>query len=182
MLSSASSAKFPLSFGSASSVSSENVSIVPGNDTIASNCLTFPCASLDARSKDSIAVSIMLLRSKIGTPQPQTYYTDLVRIENSGNASHEVDSVFVQLTSGASSLGALTVFYCSAVPKDPYDDSDCASFTLNDTNNSGTLIGRNVFPASLDPGMAGYIGAAGFANSAAKVSAQISFQIRINSS
>lgn len=182
MLSSASAAKFPLSFSSSmdnNPSSSSNLSILPGNDTATSLCLAYPCATFETRSKNYFEVSLSLFRSQIESPQPQTYYTDLVRIENRGNTSQQVNSIFVQLTSGASSLGALTIFYCSLPSKDPYIDSNCASFTVNSTVNSGYLFGNSTFPTILSPGGVGYIGAAGFANVNAKVTDPISFQIRI---
>ncbi len=179
MVSSAGAAKFPLSFASNDNLATGNLSIVAGNDT-SSCCLSNPCASLESRSKDDVEVSFNLFRSQIESPQPQTYYTDLVRIENPSNHSQQVDSVFVQVNAGVSSLGALTVFYCTMPSKDPYDDSNCAMFTMNDSVNSGYLVGKGIFPESLSPGSAGYIGAAGFANLGAKVSDQTSFQILVN--
>ncbi len=184
MLSSASAAKFPLSFSSSmdnnpSSSSFANLSISPGNDTATSLCLVYPCATFESRSKNYFEVSLSLFRSLNESPQPQTYYTDLARIENRGNTSQQLNSIFVQLTSGASSLGALTIFYCSLPSKDPHVDSNCASFTVNSTVNSGYLFGNSIFPTILSPGGVGYIGAAGFANVNAKVTDQISFQIRL---
>jgi hypothetical protein len=179
MVSSASAAKFPLSFNSSST---EGLSIVPGNDTLTSLCVAYPCASLEWRSKNDIEISLSLFRAQVSASQPQTYYTDLVRIENSGNTNQNVDSVFVRVTSGASFLGGLTVFYCSLPSRDPYGDSDCALSTVNDTVNSGHLLGNGILPASLGPGGIGYIGAAGFANAGAKVSEQISLQISISTS
>lgn len=181
MVSSASAAKFPLSFSSTDNLSIGNLSIMPGNDTTTTSvCLAYPCASLESRSKNYVEISLSLFSSQIESPQPQTFYTDLVRIVNSGNTSQKVDSIFVQVTSGTSSLGALTVFYCSMPSKDPYDDTDCALVTLNETVSSGYLVGKNVFPASLTEGGVGYIGAAGFAEASAMVSDQISFQIGVN--
>lgn len=181
MVSSASAAKFPLSFASTDNLATGNLSIVPGNDT-SSSCSSSPCASLESRSKDDVEISLSLFRSQIESPQPQTYYTDLVRIENPSNLSQQVDSIFVQVNAGVLSLGSLTVFYCTLSSKDPYDDANCAMFTMNDSVNSGYLVGRGIFPESLGPGSAGYIGAAGFANADAKVSDQISFLIRFSAS
>jgi hypothetical protein len=178
MLSSASAAKYPLSY---SATSSESLAIVPGNDTITSSCLAYPCASMEARSKNEVEISLTLFRAQIETPQPQTFYTNLAQIVNNGNTSQNIDSIFVRVTSGAMALGALTVFYCSLPSKDPYAESKCAMFTMNSTVNSGFLIGGNMFPVNLTAkGGVGYIGAAGFANISAKISDQISFQIIVN--
>jgi hypothetical protein len=178
----ASAAVFVMYYGNATAtVQTADVSLVAGSDAPGSSCSTNPCASATiASTGDFATIGISLYASATNTPQPATYYTDLLRVHNGASSvSHAINSVTISNIVGASNLGSITIYYCSTQTNTPATSSSCDSFSIT-SSTGGSLSGNSVLPATLAHGASGYIEAVVSAASTATVSSTVTFQIAIS--
>jgi hypothetical protein len=181
LVATASATVFVVYYGSATaSAQSNDVVLAVGPDSQAS-CTVYPCGTATLSSTSDVAtVSLSLGQSATGSPQPQTYYTDLLQINNPSANSHNIMSIQVGSIVDTGVLGSVTVYYCPAT--DPTTlaaiSTDCPdSYTFTSTT-PGPLTGFSS-PVALNAGATGYFVIAGYASSTATVGNTVSFQIQI---
>jgi hypothetical protein len=178
MVITATAAVFELFFANTTAtVQANDISLVAGSDASGS-CTVYPCATVAiSGTNDYATVSLSFAKSAVNSPQPSTYYTDLVEIHDSAN-SHTVSTVKViapiTATSG-SDFGKITVYYCAAQTNDPA--TNCPN-KLDITSTGGT---GNVFSGSdsLSSGNTRYIEVVAYAGSGATNGDAVSFNIQV---
>jgi hypothetical protein len=93
-------------------VKAPDVRLVAGSDNSGSS--VYPAASVSvASTNDSATVAFTLFPSVSNSPQPKTYYTDLLRISNVGSSSHTISSLTITSLSGHQTLKPNHLLLCS---------------------------------------------------------------------
>ena len=162
------------------SAQSNDVVLAVGGDNTAT-CTIYPCGSASVSSPaDTATITLSLGIDSTGTPQPQTYYTDLLEINNPSGNNHNIVNIQVGSIVDNSVLGSVSVYYCETT--DPTSlaaiSTDCThSFTFTSTTG-GSLTGFGT-PVGINAGTTGYFVISGYAVSTATVGHTVSFQIQI---
>ncbi len=157
-------------------VKAPEIRLVTGSDSSVGS--VYPAASVSVTStNDSATVAFSLFPSATATPQPKTYYTDLLQIKNVGSSSHTISSISISNLSGAANLGSLTVYYYASQTDDPENGSPLGSATL--TSGSGSAVTVFSGPHLLAASTTNYIEIVGYAASGATIDSTISFTMSI---
>ncbi|MDE1854236.1 MAG: hypothetical protein KGI38_10905 [Thaumarchaeota archaeon] len=181
LVASASASVFVVYYGAATgSAQSNDVILAVGSDSSA--CTTvYPCGTTTLSSTNDVAtVTLSFGKSAAGTPQPQTYYTDLLEVKNPSANAHSITSVQVGTILNNAVLGSVSVYYCPTT--DPTSlaaiATDCPHSLTFTTTTGGTLSGT--FPEALAATTGiGYFVISGFASSTATVGNTVTFQIQV---
>ena len=163
--------------GITATVKTPDIQLVAGPDSTASPT-SYPAATVTVASTyDSAAVAFSLFPSATNTPQPMTFYTNLLQVTNTGSASHTIASITISSIAGASNLGSITIYYYAAQTDSPQSGSPVGSVTLN-SGSSGTLtlLGSS---HALAASATNYIEIVGYAASGASPGSTISFTVSI---
>ncbi len=182
LIASASAAVFVMYYGAGTAtVQSPDVSLVAGPDA-SSSCSVYPCATVSVSSNSFATVGVSLFASATNSPQPATYYTNLLQVHNSASsASHTINSISVSnIAQSGSDFGSITVYYCSSQTNTPASSSSCASLTFTSASGSGSLSGNSILPQTLTAGSTGYIEIVGYTATTASAGDTITFQIAIS--
>jgi hypothetical protein len=119
-------------------VKTPDVRLVAGPDSTVSPTV-YPAASVTVASTyDSAAVAFSLFPSATNTPQPATYYTNLLQVTNAGATSHSINSITISGITGASNLGSITIYYYATQTETPQTGSPVGSVTLT-SSSTGTI-------------------------------------------
>jgi hypothetical protein len=112
------------------------------------------------------------------SPQPETYYTDLLLLENPTGATFTVTTLAISGVSEtrAGDLGGISVFYCASQTDSPQGSCE-GSYSVTSSAGGVAFSGRD----NLAPGEIRYIEFAGFAGPAAQVGDRILFSIQVQS-
>lgn len=181
LVATASSTVFTLYYGSATAtVKIPDVTLVAGPDASGS-CTAFPCATVAVASTNDFAtIGLSFFPSVSNSPQPATYYTDLLQVHNGGTASHTIDSVAIgSITDSFSSLGSITVYYCSAQTDTPATSATCDSFAITSTAG-GSLSGHSILPQTLAAGATAYVEIVAYAASTAAATHTTTFTATVS--
>jgi len=182
----ASATVFVMYYGSATaSVQSADVLLAAGSDASAS-CNVYPCATVTFPTtgpKDFATVGISFFASHTQTsptPQPETYYTNLLQVANSAN-SHTINSVQISnVVDSSSVLGSITVYYCTTQTNSPATSANCASYAITSAGSGPySLTGNSVLPQTFSGAGTSYIEVVAYANAAAS-SGTVTFQVGIS--
>jgi len=165
--------------GATATVRSPDLALVAGPDASGS-CTKYPCATVSiASTKDFATVGISFFPSATNSPQPASYFTNLLQVNNGGTSSHTINSITISNIAGTTAdLGSISVYYCSAQTDTPASSSSCDSFAIT-SSSGGSLSGHSVLPATLTHGASGYIETVAYAASTA-TSSSVTFQIAIS--
>jgi len=156
-------------------VKTPDVQLAAGTDS--SSSTTFPAASVTvATTHDYAAVAFSIFPSATNTPQPATYYTDLLNIKNVGTAAHTIKAITVTALTGVTSLGSITVYYYASQTDTPGAGS-LGSATITSTSTAPVTI----FSGTQSIAAAGtqYIEVVGYAASGATVDTTVTMQVSI---
>ncbi len=145
-----------------------------GSDSSPS-CPSYPCATVIPGQGDSL-ISLSLGKESVEAPQPETYYTDLLRLTNPTGSDLTVVSVALSGVSEArpGDIGSITIFYCMVQTNAP--EGSCAGSFTSQGQTGGVLFSGNDI---LAPGATRYIELAGFAGPSAQAGDAISFTIEV---
>lgn len=167
----------PQAAGAASRVTAggARLDLVPGNDSTPL-CSSYPCATVSSPSGGDATVSFSLGISSSEPRQPETYYTDLLRLVNPTPQSVTITSVTLGgLTeTRQGDIGGITVYLCAHQTNDPGTGCE-GSFTASGTSGGSVFRGEDVVPA----GGASYIELAGFAGVASHVGDTMGFTLEV---
>lgn len=157
-------------------VKTPDLRFAAGND---SGGTGYPSATVTVASTyDYANVAFSLFPSATNTPQPATYYTNLLKIHNNGEITHTIKSITISDITGASNLGSLTIYYYATQTDSPQTGTPIGSATLT-SSSTGTVT---IFSGSQNLAASGthYIEIVGYAASGAAVDSTVSFNIAVN--
>lgn len=155
--------------------STNNITLVAGGDSSASCTGVTPCAHVAVSSAgDSATINLNLGIEGSATPQPQTFFTDVLQVDNAGSTGRNVTTYISSATQSGTFYGSLTVYYCTSNPghSDPATVSGCTGSSITSDVSSPVTVASGV---SLPAASKGYIALAGWASSA---SSSLSFSIQ----
>jgi len=182
LIAAASSTVFTLYYGNATAtVKTPDVTLVAGSDASGS-CTEFPCATVAiATTYDFATINLSFFPSVTNTPQPATYYTNLLQVHNgAATLSHTINSITISgITDTFSSLGSIYVYYCTAQTNTPASSTSCASFDITSTTG-GSLTGNSILPQTLAAGATAYIEVVANAAAGATAAHTTSFAVAIS--
>jgi hypothetical protein len=160
-------------------VKSTDVQLAAGTDSTASPT-EYPAATVTvAATKDFATVAFSLFPSASNTPQPQTFYTDLLHIVNNSTNSHTIKSISISSITGASNLGNVTIYYYAAQTDTPDTGTPIASISLT-SSSTGTISlfsGTQTLPPTTNN--INYIEIEGHASATAATGSTVTFTLSI---
>jgi hypothetical protein len=162
---------------STATVKTPDIQLVAGPDGAGGT--TFPSATVTVASTHDYAnVAFSLFPSATNTPQPATYYTNLLQITNVGTASHTIKSITITSLSGATNLGNVTIYYYAAQTDSPTTGTPIGSTSLISSSTAPVTVfsGSQAIAASAT----NYIEIVGYAASTASAGSTIGFTVSIN--
>ena len=158
------------------SAETQDIRLTAGPDSTL-NPITYPAATVVvAPTNDSATIALSLFPSAASTPQPATYYTNLLQVTNTGTANHTINSVEISGITGASNLGCITIYYYATQTDNPQGNTAVGSATLNSTSTGAVRL-LNAY--TMEPGATNYIEIVGYANPAAAAGSTIGFTLEI---
>lgn len=157
-------------------VGGAQLELVAGTDSTPA-CASYPCATVSHSSSGDATVSLSLGMASPEPLQPETYYTDLIRVVNPTSQDVTITSVTLGgLTeTRQGDIGAITVYLCSHQTNDPGAACD-GSFTASSTSGGAVFRGTDVIPA----GGTSFIELAGFAGAGSHVGDTIGFTVEVS--
>lgn len=174
----ASAAVFTMYYASfTATVKTPDIQLAAGPDSTASPT-SYPAATVTVASTyDYATVAFSIFPSATNTPQPATYYTNLLQIKNVGTASHTINSITISGITGASNLGNITIYYYATQTDNP-DTSTAANYITLTSSSTGsyTLVTSQTIAASAT----NYIEIVGYADSSASSGSTVSFNVAIS--
>jgi hypothetical protein len=157
-------------------VRTQDVYLAAGPDSTA-DPTTYPAATVVvAPTNDSASIAFSVFPSAASTPQPATYYTNLLQIVNTGNTSHTINSIKISNITGASNLGNITIYYYATQTDNPQKGSPIGFASLTNTS-IGTINLISAYTIAADS--TNYIEIVGYASPNATVGSTISFTLEI---
>jgi hypothetical protein len=121
------------------------------------------------------SIDIVLYRFPESTPQPMSYYTDLLEIKNTANTSTTI-SVRIENIHGQENLGLINIWFFENQTDTPTTDIPLSSVKITtQTANSIDLITNY----SMKPSSTNFIELAGFASIIAEIGSKITFDFAI---
>lgn len=175
LMATASASVFVNYYGDATAtVGTPDVQLVAGSDTGGTG---YPSATVTvAATYDYATIAISMFASATNTPQPATYYTDLLQIDNPSATARTVNSVTISgITDGApTALGKIVVYYCTSQTDDPANNN-VGSFEITSTTGGEVLSSGQALAASATH----YIEVVAYAASGATLLDTVTFDIAI---
>jgi len=139
---------------------------------------TYPAATVTvASTKDFATIAFSLFPSATNTPQPASYYTNLLNITNAGTAAHTIKAITVTDLSGAANLGNVTIYYYATQTDTPTTGTPIAAASLTSSSTAPVTIftGTQAIAASAVQ----YIEIVGYAASSASAESTVTFTVSI---
>ena len=158
-------------------VKTPDMQLVAGSDASGGSS-TYPSANVTiASTKDYATVQISLFPSAANSPQPATYFTDLVEIKNNAASDgHTISQISISSISrtSANDFGKVSVYYCTAQTDDP-------ATTHTGQYDITSITGGTVFSGTqaIAHGASNYIEIVGYAGPSAAAGDTITFTISI---
>jgi hypothetical protein len=174
LMATASASVFVTYYGDATAtVQTPDVQLVAGTDHGGSG---YPSASVVVSATDDYAaIGISLFASATNTPQPATYFTDLLNIDNPSATARTVNSVTISnIVDTNSILGSIVVYYCTSQTDDPANNN-VGSFAITSTTG-GEVLGSS---QALGAGVTHYIEVVAYAADTATTGQAVTFDIAI---
>jgi len=177
MMTTASASVFTYYYGNTTAtVRASDMQLIAGADNLGGS--TYPTATVTVSSTNDFAtMGISLFKSATNTPQPATYFTDLLEVKNNaGSASHTVKLVSISgitATRGAD-FGSITVYYCASQTDNPAG-SNLGSFAITSTTGGNVFSGTDTITA----GTTHYIEIVAYAGTGATTGDTITFTVNI---
>lgn len=165
----------PQAVGASMTPQQPKLMLVPGADS-SPVCTSYPCATVSVSGSGTATIALGLGKEAVEEMQPETYYTDLVRVTNPTGSNVTITAVTVGGVSEArqGDIGGITVYFCTSQTDDP--SQGCAgSFTISSPTGGTAFRGAAV----ISPGGSGYIELAGFAGLSAHSGDRITFTIEV---
>lgn len=153
-----------------------DICLIAGPDST-SNPTTYPAATVTiAPTNDSATITLSLFPSAAYTPQPATYYTNLLEVTNTGATNYTINSITISGITGTSNLGSLSIYYYAIQTDDPQNGSPIGSATLSSTS-AGTI--SVVHSYTIAANTTNYVEIVGYADKNAAVGSTIGFTLEV---
>jgi hypothetical protein len=164
---------------STATVKTPDLQLVAGSDSTEKPTI-YPAATVTVASTyDYASVGFSLFPSAGNSPQPATYYTNLLQIKNTGSATHNIDSVTISSITGASNLGSITIYLYADQTDTPQTGIPIASATLTSAS-SGTITLLKSPGTEIKAEATMYVEIVGYAAAEAKPDSTIGFTTAIS--
>jgi hypothetical protein len=154
---------------------SNDVSLVVGADNSASCTGVTPCAHVTSAG-DFATIALNLGNESSNSPQPQTFFTDVLQVHYSGATSRTVSVNITSATETGTFYGSLTVYYCTQATSNPANDpTHCTgtAITSNISSSTAVVTGKTLSSGGSD----GYVAIVGWAaTSGSSLSFDLQFQ------
>ena len=163
--------------GPGSGGSQQGITLAPGLDSKAS-CATYPCATVTVSGSGQARISLSLGIDSDDAIQPETYYTDLVKVANPTGAAITITSVALSgiTASSPNDFGTITLYYCQAQTDTPGTGCE-GSYTAGSQAGGFAFQGGDVLP----PGASRYLEFSGYAGTGSHPGDTITFLIEVAS-
>lgn len=165
----------PRASGASLGPSRGRLRLLPGPDSSLS-CTSAPCATVTPSQGGNSRITLTLGKESVESEQPETYYTDLLLVNNPTGSIVTVTAVTLEGISEARAgdIGGITVYFCVHQSDDPRQG--CAwSFTTSGTTGGAVFRGVDALP----PGGSAYIELSGFAGASAHPGDSMAFTIEV---
>jgi hypothetical protein len=157
-------------------VKTPDIQLAAGADN--STSTSYPNASvIVASTYDYATVAFSLFPSEGNTPQPDTYYTDLLQIKNVGTANHTINSIIITSLTGETNLGNVTIYYYDTQTDTPTTGTPIGAASLTDISTAPVTIFTGA--QGIAGGATNYIELVGHAASDAAVDSTVNFVVSI---
>ena len=146
--------------------STNNVTLVAGGDSSSSCTGVVPCVHVAIASPgDYATISMNLGNESTNSPQPQSYFTDVLQVHNAGTTARSVTTMISSATETGTFYGSLAVYYCTSNPgaNIPSATYGCTSSAITSNVSSPVTVASGV---SLPASGTGYVAISGWAISA----------------
>ena len=146
--------------------STNNVTLVAGGDSSASCTGAVPCVHVAVASPgDYATITMNIGNESTHSPQPQTYFTNVLQIHNAGTTGRNVTTYISSATETGTFYGSLTIYYCTSNPGHnlPSATYGCTSNSVTSNISSPVTVASGV---SLPASGTGYVAISGWAISA----------------
>lgn len=121
-----------------------NVTLVVGGDSVASCTGVTPCVHVTVTGGDyaTIAANLGIETNNSPNPQPQTYFTNVLQLNNAGASARNVTTIITSATETGTFYGSLTVYICTDNPghNDPASDANCTGSSITSNISSPVTI------------------------------------------
>lgn len=158
-------------------VGTNDLALAAGPDS--ATCTTnFPCINIGVSTPaDTATIAMNLGTDSVGTPQPQSFFTDAVHIVNNGAASRSIKSITISgiTSTHAADFGSITVYYCTTQTDSP--PTGCVGSLTFTSITGGSVSGT--FPQSIGASATQYLEFSGYAGSGATNGDTITFSVQI---
>ena len=141
--------------------STNDITLVAGTDSSASCTGVTPCVHVTVTGGDSATIALNLGVDSSASPQPQTYFTEVLQIHNGGTTARNVTTYISSATQTGTFFGSLTVYYCTTNPghSDPSTVAGCSgSTTTGNVSSPVTVASGESLPASGGDGFIALVG------------------------
>lgn len=156
-------------------VKTADVRLVAGPDSGGS---TFPGATVTvASTNDSANIAFSLFPSATNTPQPATYYTNLLQITNTGTTNHTINSITISGITGATNLGNITIYLYATQTDAPQSGTPIGTVALTSSSTGTYTIGTN---QGIAASATLYMEVVGYASATASTGSTVGFQTAIS--
>lgn len=169
---------FTMYYGhSTATVRAADVTLVAGTDaSLVVPPSKYPAATVEVSSTaDYATVGISMFASESNLPQPATYFTDVLQIQNAAGAqTHTIKQILISnIDNTDSALGQITVYYCTSDDLtgvvDHFDITDTTGGNLLAIAGEQTIVG----------GSMAYIAIVAYAADTANADDSVAFDIAI---
>lgn len=161
---------------STATIKTPDIQLAAGPDSNTST--SFPAATVTVASTyDYASLSFSIFPSATNTPQPATYYTNLLHIKNLGIANHTLNTITISGITGATNLGSLTVYLYATQTDSPQSGTPLGSVTLTSTSTGTITLASNQL---ITTGSTLYVEVVGYASPSASAGSTVGFQTSIN--
>jgi hypothetical protein len=138
----------------------------------------FPSATATvASTKDFASIAFSIFPSATNTPQPATYYTDLLQIKNKGATNHIINEITISGLTGVENLGSIEIYLYAAQTDTPRSGSPIGTVTLTSASTGTYTLSTNQAIAA-DATL--YIEVVGYASETASAGSTVGFNTDIS--
>lgn len=151
-----------------------DVQLAAGADNIGGT--KYPTGTVTISSTmDYADVGISFFASETQTPQPATYFTDLLQIDNVGTVSHNITQVAISgIVDADTILGQITVYFCTSQTNDPANNN-VGHFDITSTTG-GNVLGAT---QEIAAGSTVYLEIVAYANATATTGQSVTFDMAV---
>lgn len=140
-----------------------------------SDCTNNPYITATIEDPNRAQLEFTLFPSEQNTPQPATYYTDLLQIINQQTKPYNLSITITEVT-GVENLGRLDIFLLKEQTANPFTSNSSPVISLT-SNSIGTISAKE--PVTIESNSIIYVEIVGYAAADANVGSTIKYTLNI---